>query len=198
MSTVIIKYNAGNIFSVKCALNRIGVEATVSDNPDVISAADKIIFPGVGEAAAAMRYLQSHNLDAVIKSLKCPVLGICIGMQLMCRSSEEGNTQCLGIFDTDVRRFDSCGNPDFKIPHVGWNTVTSNVENELLSHSSHDEYVYFVHSYYVPVGRYTIMTADYIHPFGAAMHKDNFYAVQFHPEKSGKVGENILKNFMRL
>lgn len=198
MSTVIIKYNAGNIFSVKCALNRIGVDATVSDNPYVILAADKVIFPGVGEAAAAMQYLQSHGLDTIIKSLRCPVLGICIGMQLLCRSSEEGNTQCLGIFDTDVRRFDNCGNQDFKIPHVGWNTVTSNVENELSGRSSHEEYVYFVHSYYVPVGRYTIMTTDYIHPFSAAMRKDNFYAVQFHPEKSGKVGEGILKNFMML
>lgn len=199
MGTVIIKYNAGNIFSVKCALNRIGVDATVSDNLDVISSADRVIFPGVGEAAAAMRYLRSHGLDSVIKALKCPVLGICIGMQLLCRNSEEGNTQCLGIFDVDVKRFDNCGNHDFKIPQMGWNTVLSNEKNELsCQFSSKEEYVYFVHSYYVPVCKYTIMTADYIHPFSAAIHKDNFYAVQFHPEKSGKVGENILKNFMEL
>ena len=199
MGTVIIKYNAGNIFSVKCALNRIGVDATVSDNLGVISSADRVIFPGVGEAASAMRYLHSHGLDSVIKALKCPVLGICIGMQLLCRNSEEGNTQCLGIFDVDVKRFDNCGNHDFKIPQMGWNTVLSNEKNELsCQFPSKEEYVYFVHSYYVPVCKYTIMTADYIHPFSAAIRKDNFYAVQFHPEKSGKVGENILKNFMEL
>ena len=199
MGTVIIKYNAGNIFSVKCALNRIGAEATVSDDPAVIAAADRVVFPGVGEAAAAMQYLCSHGLDSVIKELSCPVLGICIGMQLMCRSSEEGGARCLGIFDVDVKRFDNCGNQDFKIPQVGWNAISPSMQNELLCHSFHgEEYVYFVHSYYVPVCKYTIMTADYIHPFSAAIRKDNFYAVQFHPEKSGKVGENILRNFMEL
>ncbi|WP_304644442.1 imidazole glycerol phosphate synthase subunit HisH [uncultured Muribaculum sp.] len=194
MGVAIIKYNAGNNFSVICALKRIGVEAIVTDNPLKIAEADKVIFPGVGEAASAMAYLRQHNLDRLIKSLHQPVLGICIGQQLMCRHSMEGDVDCLGIFDADVLRF-APEMSRLKVPHMGWNTfhvthpgiITSDMENE---------YVYYVHSYYVPVNNATIATTEYINQFSASMHKDNFYSTQFHPEKSGGIGERILKNFL--
>lgn len=196
MKVAIIKYNAGNIFSVLYALKRIGVEAIVTDDFDTIRSADKVIFPGVGEASSAMAYLQEKGLDKLIKSLTQPVLGICIGLQLMCRHSEEGNVDCMGIFDVNVKKFDNTNDPEMKIPHMGWNTITSS--ESPLTKCSNDKYVYFVHSYYAPKCSNTIATCDYIIPFSAALHRDNFYATQFHPEKSGDIGERILRNFIEL
>lgn len=197
MSIAIIKYNAGNIFSVQCAMKRIGVEAMVTDDFEQIRNADKVIFPGVGEASSAMQHLRSNGLDALIKQLSQPVLGICIGMQLLCKHSAEGNVDCLGIFDTDVRRFDNTQQPTIKIPHMGWNTIEV-LPNDLILPWANGEYVYYVHSYYAPVCADTIATTEYITPFSAALHKDNFYATQFHPEKSGSVGEKILQQFLKL
>ncbi len=195
MKTVIIKYNAGNIFSVDYALKRIGVEAEITDNVEKILSADKVIFPGVGEAETTMNYLKSHHLDEVIKQLKQPVLGICIGLQLMCERSEEGgNTICLGLFDEEVKRFVSTDR-SLKIPHMGWNTLAFE-PSPLFAGIEQGAYVYYVHSYFASVGKDTIATTDYITPFSASLQKDNFYAVQFHPEKSGAVGEQILKNFI--
>ena len=197
MSIAIIKYNAGNIFSVQCAMKRIGVEAMVTDDFEQIRNADKVIFPGVGEASSAMQHLRSNGLDALIKQLSQPVLGICIGMQLLCKHSAEGNVDCLGIFDTDVRRFDNTQQPTIKIPHMGWNTIEV-LPNDLILPWANGEYVYYVHSYYAPVCADTIATTEYITPFSAALHTDNFYATQFHPEKSGSVGEKILQQFLKL
>lgn len=196
MKVVIIRYNAGNICSVDYALKRLGVEAEISADPAVIRSADKVIFPGVGEAETTMEHLKVTGLDKLIKDLKQPVLGICLGMQLMCKHSEEGNADCLGIFDAEVKRFVPKRHED-KVPHMGWNTIT-NTNSALFNGFDKDEFVYFVHSYYVPVNEHTAATTDYIHPFSAALHKDNFYATQFHPEKSGSVGERILKNFLDL
>lgn len=198
MTVAIIKYNAGNIFSVLYALKRIGVEAIVTDNFDTIRSADKVIFPGVGEASSAMSYLKEKGLDKLIKSLKQPVLGICIGLQLMCNSSEEGNAECMGIFDVNVKKFDNSDCPKMKIPHMGWNNITASTSNQLVTEKQDGEYAYFVHSYYAPVCKHTISQCDYITPFSAALQKDNFYATQFHPEKSGDLGEQILKNFIAL
>lgn len=196
MKVVIIKYNAGNICSVDYALKRLGVEAEISADMDVIRSADKVIFPGVGEAETTMKHLKATGLDKLIKELKQPVLGICLGMQLMCSHSEEGNADCLGIFDVPVKRFIPKLHED-KVPHMGWNTIAK-TNSKLFDGFDKDEYVYFVHSYYVPVNEHTSAVTDYIHPFSAALHKDNFYATQFHPEKSGSVGERILKNFLDL
>ncbi|MEZ3591252.1 MAG: imidazole glycerol phosphate synthase subunit HisH [Muribaculaceae bacterium] len=196
MKIAIIKYNAGNNFSVQCALGRIGVEGLLTDDADIIRSADKVIFPGVGEAATAMHYLRERHLDELIKSLTQPVLGICIGQQLLCRHSEEGNIDCLGIFDEDVKRFPA-DNPEFKIPHMGWNTI-GQIKGEFIPKELEDAYVYYVHSYYVPVGTATEAVTDYVVPFSASLHRDNFYATQFHPEKSGAVGEKILKRFIEL
>ena len=190
MKVVIIRYNAGNICSVDYALKRLGVEAEISADPAVIRSADKVIFPGVGEAETTMEHLKATGLDKLIKDLKQPVLGICLGMQLMCKHSEEGNADCLGIFDAEVKRFVPKRHED-KVPHMGWNTIT-NTNSALFTGFDKDEFVYFVHSYYVPVNEHTAATTDYIHPFSAALHKDNFYATQFHPEKSGSVGERML------
>lgn len=196
MEIVILKYNAGNIRSVDYALNRLGVQATITDDHDLIRQADKVIFPGVGEAKYTIEYLRAHGLDKLLLELKNPVLGICLGMQLMCNHSEEGDASLLGIFDQEVKKFQSPSN-DFKVPHMGWNTLTDT--KSPLFHDVHDEEsTYFVHSYYVPVCEDTIATTDYIHPFSAALHKDNYYATQFHPEKSAGVGERILKNFLEL
>lgn len=196
MGIVIIKYNAGNIFSVDSAMKRLNVDAVVTDDIDLIQKADKVIFPGVGEASSTMSYLRERGLDQVIKNLQQPVLGICLGMQLMCKHSHEGSTDCLNIFDTQVQRFASQKHED-KVPHMGWNTITD-VKEPLFDGSLEDKYVYFVHSYYVPLNAHTVATTNYILPFSAALHYQNFYATQFHPEKSGSVGEYILTNFLKL
>ena len=196
MKVAILKYNAGNVFSVDCALRRLGVEPIVTDNVEQLRRADKVVFPGVGEASSAMAYLRSRHLDELIRSLTQPVIGICIGQQLLCRNSEEGNTECIGVFDTSVKRFSEA--PGVKVPEMGWNTIKPLVDNPLLKGIDENSYVYYVHSYYVPVCDDTIAVTDYSLPFSAAMNKDNFYATQFHPEKSGGVGELILKNFLML
>ena len=196
MQVAIIKYNAGNIFSVDYALKRLGVEPLVTSDKEALLKADKIIFPGVGEAETTMNHLRENGLDTFIRELKQPVLGICLGMQLMCRRSEEGSTDCLGIFDAEVKRFSPQRHAD-KVPHMGWNTV-SRICGPLFDGLGQEEYVYFVHSYYVPLHPCTAAVTDYIQPFSAALHKENFYATQFHPEKSGSVGERILHNFLTL
>ncbi|MDR0699050.1 MAG: imidazole glycerol phosphate synthase subunit HisH [Tannerella sp.] len=196
MKIVIIKYNAGNICSVDYWLKRIGITPIITDDAETIRTADKVVFPGQGEARTTMNCLRERGLDRLLCELKQPVLGICIGMQLMCRHSEEGDTDSLGIFDTCVKRFVPQRHED-KVPHMGWNSLT-NLQGKLLEGLPSDSYVYFVHSYYVPVTNDTSAVSDYIHPFSAAMHKDNFYATQFHPEKSGSIGELILENFINL
>jgi glutamine amidotransferase len=196
MDVVIIKYNAGNIRSVDYGLRRLGVAPQITDDPERIRKADRVVFPGQGEAGTTVRYLRERGLDRVIKDLKQPVLGICIGMQLMCRHSEEGDVDCLGIFDAEVKRFLPRQHAD-KVPHMGWNTV-SRLQGGLFSASLNERFVYFVHSYYVPVTGETTAQTCYIHPFSAAMRKANFHAVQFHPEKSGRTGESILSNFLNL
>ena len=189
----IIKYNAGNIQSVQNALKSLGFESVITDDKDTILAADKVIFPGVGEASTAMKYLLERQLDKVITGLTQPFLGICLGQQLMCKSSEEGNTQCLGIFDTAVKQFP----PKDKVPHIGWNNFTS-VKSPLFDQINSNDDVYYVHSYYAEVCNETIAICDYILPFSAGLQKDNFYATQFHPEKSAGIGRQILKNFLNL
>ena len=196
MEVAIIKYNAGNICSVDCALKRLGITPVITADEALLRRADKVIFPGVGEAGTTMEYLREHGLDRIIRSLQQPVLGICIGMQLLCRHSEEGDADCLGIFDAEVKRFVSERHED-KIPHMGWNSLSS-MDHALFSGVPKESFVYYVHSYYVPVNPATIATTDYIVPFSAALHKDNFYATQFHPEKSGSVGELVLRNFLQL
>lgn len=189
----IIKYNAGNVASVKHAIERLGVECMVTDDTKQIQDAAKVIFPGVGEASSAMGYLKERGLDQLITSLSQPVLGICLGQQLMCSSSEEGDTDCLGIFDAKVKRF-PLGNI---VPHMGWNTLT-NMNSALFSGIAENSDVYFVHSYYCEPSDHTTAICNYILPFSAAIQKNNFYATQFHPEKSASVGENILRNFLAL
>lgn len=196
MEVAILKYNAGNIYSVDYGLKRLGINPVITDDKEIIQKADRIIIPGQGEATQTMEYLKKHRLDELIKGLTQPVLGICIGMQLMCKHSEEGNTPCLGIFDAEVVKFQPRKHED-KVPHMGWNNLY-NLKSALIPKQLEDQFVYFVHSYYVPMNEYTIATTDYIQPFSAALQKDNFYATQFHPEKSGKIGENILKNFLTL
>jgi len=192
MKVVIIKYNAGNIRSVLFALERIGVKALVTDNHDEIRSADRVIFPGVGEASSAMKYLKEKGLDILISSLTQPVLGICLGMQLMCAYSEENNTTCLGIFDQKVKLFPVNG---FKIPQIGWNNIT-HLKSTLFQGINENAYMYFVHSYYVEKCENAVSITDYITEFSSAVHKNNFYAVQFHPEKSGEEGQKILENFI--
>ncbi len=196
MNVAIIKYNAGNIFSVDYALKRIGVSPIITADKELLMKADKIIFPGVGEAGTTMNYLKENKLDIFIKELKQPVLGICLGMQLMCSHSEEGDVDCLGIFDTEVKKFTPQIRED-KVPHMGWNTI-KNTSGPLFRGFEQEEYVYFVHSYYVPKNDFTAAETDYILTYSSAIHKDNFYATQFHPEKSGNIGERILKNFLDL
>lgn len=197
MNVVIIKYNAGNIQSVLFALERIGINATVTDNPLLIQAADKVIFPGVGEASTAMRYLKERELDKLIISLQQPVLGICLGMQLLCDYSEENDTPCLGMFDKVwIRKF-KAADPQLKIPQIGWNTITG-LKTGLFTSIEEKSYCYFVHGYYAGTSDYTIATTDYIQLYSSALKKNNFYGVQFHPEKSAKAGEQLLKNFLSL
>ena len=196
MDIAIVKYNAGNIGSVENAVRRLGLEPVVTDDVERIQAADRVIFPGQGEANSTMAYLKAHRLDEVIVNLKQPVLGICIGMQLLCRHSEEQDTDCLGVFDVDVKRFVPQRHED-KVPQMGWNTI-ERTGSELFRGFEHPEFVYFIHSFYVPLCDWTIATTEYIQPYSAALHRGNFYATQFHPEKSGRVGERILKNFIEM
>lgn len=196
MEVAIIKYNAGNIRSVDYALRRIGVVPTITAEPELIRKADKVIFPGQGEAHTTMSYLREHHLDELIMSLKQPVLGICIGMQLLCRHSDEGDVDCMGIFDAEVKRFLPTRHED-KVPHMGWNTI-GQLKSALFDGVEEESFAYFVHSYYVPLCKDTAATTQYIVPFTAAMHKDNFFATQFHPEKSGSTGEMILRNFLNM
>ncbi|HXB93449.1 MAG TPA: imidazole glycerol phosphate synthase subunit HisH [Puia sp.] len=195
MELVIIKYNAGNIRSVLYALERIGRKATVTDDPAEIRAADKVIFPGVGEASTAMDYLRERGLDRIIRELRQPVLGICLGMQLMCSYSEENDTDCLGIFEERVRRFGGGNESVFKVPQIGWNNIYD-LKTPLFEGVEEGGYCYFVHAYYAARGKHTIATTDYIQPYSSALHRDNFFGVQFHPEKSARVGERILNNFI--
>ncbi len=199
MNIVIIKYNAGNIESVKNALGRLGVKAEITADHEKIRNADKVIFPGVGEASTTMEYLRNQGLDKLIVSLKQPVLGICLGLQLMCSHSEENDTLCLGIFDEKVIRFIPKLGEEFitKVPHMGWNSIT-NLKSRIFSKETENQYVYFVHSFFAGLGEHTVATCNYIKPFSAALQKDNFYATQFHPEKSGTVGAKILENFINL
>lgn len=196
MKVAVIKYNAGNIRSVDYALKRLGVEAEITSDEAVLRGADKVIFPGVGEAETTMNFLRSSGMDKLIKELRQPVFGICLGMQLMCRHSEEGDVDCLGIFDVDVKRFVPEKHED-KVPHMGWNAIMQ-TGSDLFKGFTKEEFVYFVHSFYVPLNNSTAAVTDYILPFSAALHKDNYYATQFHPEKSGSVGERILQNFLEL
>jgi glutamine amidotransferase len=194
MKLVVIKYNAGNITSVENAFKRIGINADITDDPEKIGSADKVLFPGVGAASSAMAYLREKGLDNVIRDLRQPVLGICLGMQLMCDYSEEGETDCLGIFNKKVKHF---GSKELKVPQIGWNNIFD-LKSPLFKNIKNDSFVYFVHGYYAELGENTIATTDYILKYSSALNKNNFYGAQFHPEKSGDVGEQILKNFIDL
>ena len=195
-NVAILKYNAGNIFSVINSLRRLGVDPVLTDDSATLKAADRVLFPGQGEASTAMAYLKERGLDKVIKSLRQPVLGICIGQQLLCRHSEEGDVDCIGIFDADVRKFKPTRHED-KVPVMGWNSLYD-LNDGLFKGLDEGEHVYFIHSYYVPLCENTIAKADYIHPYSAALRKDNFFTTQFHPEKSGDVGETIIRNFLEM
>ena len=206
MNVAIVKYNAGNIYSVVNALKRLGIEPLLTDDAEQLKKADKVLFPGQGHAGEAMSYLKARRLDEVIRDLRQPVFGICVGQQLLCRHSEEGDTQCIGIFDAEVKRFQPQRHED-KVPCMGWNELDVRCKMDdgrcggvdpLMEGLGEHPYVYFVHSFYVPKCADTIATADYILPYSASMHKDNFYACQFHPEKSGRVGERIIRNFIEL
>ena len=201
MKIAIVKYNAGNVQSVLYALQRLGINAVVTDDPEEITGADKVIFPGVGNAFSAMEHLKKTCLDKVIVSLKQPVLGICLGLQLLCNQSEEGNTKCLGIFDVMVKKFQNSLRDEnassFKIPHMGWNTIT-NLSSPLFKGIKENSFVYYVHSYFAELSSGTIATTDYIIPYSAAMQHDNFYGVQFHSEKSADAGIQIISNFLKI
>ena len=202
MDVAIVKYNAGNIYSVVNAMKRLGINPILTDDAEMLQKADRVLFPGQGQAKEAMEYLKAHHLDQVIRDLKQPVLGICVGQQLLCRHSEEGDVDCIGIFDVDVKRFQPLRHED-KVPAMGWNEIYDLKTNLYKGFGNSSEallhpYSYFVHSYYVPLCEDTIATANYILPYSASLHKDNFYTCQFHPEKSGKVGEQILKNFLEI
>ena len=197
MQIAVVEYNAGNIFSVINALKRLGIDPVLTNDAETLQKADRVLFPGQGEASTTMASIKSHRLDEIIRDLKQPVLGICVGQQLMCKHSEEGDVDCIGIFDLPVKHFVPINHED-KVPAMGWNALR-NIKSPLFNGlKDGEDYAYFVHSYYVPLSNYTIATADYILPYSAALHKDNFYATQFHPEKSGSVGETILKNFLEI
>ena len=196
MKTVIIQYNAGNIQSVLYALERLGATALVTDDANEIKTADKVIFPGVGEASTAMQYLKERKLDLLIKNLEQPLLGICLGMQLMCTHSTENNTPCLGIFEEQVKQFKPL-DPTIKVPQIGWNKI-SNLKSILFEEIPENSYAYFVHGYYAAMGAHTIATTNYVEDYSSALQKDNFYGVQFHPEKSALIGEQLIKNFLSL
>lgn len=198
MKVVIIKYNAGNTKSVEHALHRLGINPVISDDNEIIQSADKVIFPGVGHAESTMKHLKSLRMDELIRGLTQPVLGVCLGQQLMCTSSEEGNVECLNIFPVKVKKFSAHHSNNLfhpKIPHMGWNTI-SGLKSNLFTGIPENSFVYFVHSYYCEDSEYTIAVCNYILPFAAALKKDNFYATQFHPEKSGDIGSQILQNFI--
>jgi glutamine amidotransferase len=197
MKVVVIKYNAGNIQSVRFALNRLGIEPIVSDNIIEINSADKIIFPGVGEASSAMNYLKDKKLDITIQHLKQPVLGICLGMQLLCKHSEEGNTDCIGIFDASIKKFQFENNSELKVPQIGWNKIF-NLKSELFNGIKEKDYMYFVHGYYANLCSDTIAVTDYGINYSSALNKNNFYGAQFHPEKSADDGQKLLENFIKL
>ena len=196
MNVAIVKYNAGNVYSVVNALRRMGIDPLLTDDAEALRKADRVFFPGQGHAGEAMDYLKARRLNEVIRDLKQPVFGICVGQQLLCKHSEEGDTDCIGIFDAEVKRFQPKNHED-KVPCMGWNQLYD-IKSPLFNGLDDGDYVYFVHSFFVPVCAETIATADYILPYSASMQKDNFYTCQFHPEKSGKVGERILKNFLEL
>ena len=196
MKVAVVKYNAGNIFSVMCALKRLGAEPVLTDDAAEIRSASHIVFPGQGEASGAMACLREKGLDTVLREATQPVLGICIGMQLLCSFSEEGSTPCLGIFTMEVKRFRPVRHED-KVPAMGWNSLHG-LRGPLFKGIDEDSFTYFVHSFYVPTSPFTIATADYVQPYSAAICRDNFFATQFHPEKSGVVGEQILRNFLAL
>ena len=196
MNVAIVKYNAGNVYSVVNALRRMGIDPLLTDDAEALRKADRVFFPGQGHAGEAMEYLKARRLDEVIRDLKQPVFGICVGQQLLCKHSEEGDTDCIGIFDEEVKRFQPKNHED-KVPCMGWNQLYD-IKSPLFNGLDDGDYVYFVHSFFVPVCAETIATADYILPYSASMQKDNFYTCQFPPEKSGKVGERILKNFLEL
>lgn len=201
MKLAVIKYNAGNVQSVTYALNRLGIEPILTDNVDEILAADKVLFPGVGEASTAMKFLKEKGLDLLIPQLKQPTLGICLGLQLMCKHSEENDTNCLGIFDIQVKRFEQqkldANGLVFKVPQMGWNNVYD-LQTPLFKGIENNSYLYFVHSYYAELSAQTIAKTDYVNTFSASLHRDNFYAAQFHPEKSGDIGAQLLRNFIEL
>lgn len=192
MKVAIIKYNAGNVQSVRYALQRLGIDPILTDNAEELQSADKVIFPGVGEAKSAMDYLKARQLDQLIKNLKQPTLGVCLGLQLMCKHSEERDTDCLGIFDVNVKKFES---NTLKVPHMGWNNI-HDLKTPLYDGLKDEDYVYYVHSFYAELCENTIAVTDYVNPYSASLHKDNFYAAQFHPEKSGDIGQKIIENFL--
>ena len=198
MKTAVIKYNSGNVQSVLYALERLGAKAELTDDPETILAADKVIFPGQGEASTAMNYLKARKLDQLISEIKQPFLGVCLGLQLLCEHSEENDTACLGIFPVKVKRFVPENSQEFKVPHVGWNELENMTDNPLLKDLPSNPFVYYVHSFYAELSDFTIARTHYIHDFSAMLHRDNFYAIQAHPEKSGKVGEKLLTNFLSL
>lgn len=198
MKVVLIKYNAGNVQSVLYALERLGVEAELTDEVEKIRAADRVIFPGQGEASSAMAYLKERNLDQVIREIKQPFLGVCLGLQLLCTHSEENNTDCLGIFPVKVKRFIPSVSGQEKVPHVGWNSLENLVKNPLFKDLPESKFMYYVHSYYAELGEHTLATTTYIHDFAAILHRDNYWAIQAHPEKSSTLGEKLLENFLAL
>ncbi|MBN3584352.1 imidazole glycerol phosphate synthase subunit HisH [Algoriphagus aestuarii] len=198
MKIAVIKYNSGNVQSVLYAMERLGVQAELTDDPEKIRAADKVVFPGQGEASTAMKYLKERNLDTLIGDLKQPFLGVCLGLQLLCEHSEENDTDCLGIFPVKVKKFVPENSQEFKVPHVGWNELENLKDNPLLADLPANPFVYYVHSYYAELSDLTLASTHYIHDFSGILHRDNYYAIQAHPEKSGLVGEKLLSNFLRI